>query len=65
MHLSPQFEMDRREFAKGAAGFFGWGMFAGGFGGCRLLSGGSGSALALAFAPLRRAAADFGKISES
>ena len=39
------FEMDRREFAKGAAGFFGWGMFAGGFGGCRLLSGGSGPKL--------------------
>ena len=39
------FEMDRREFAKGAAG--------------------SALALALAFAPLRRAAADFGKISES
>ena len=32
-------EMNRREFARGAMGLFGWGMFAGGLAGCRMLSG--------------------------
>ncbi|MBO4708691.1 MAG: metallophosphoesterase [Kiritimatiellae bacterium] len=41
------FEMNRREFAKSAIGLFGWGMFAGGLGGCSLLSGGSGPRLTL------------------
>lgn len=31
-------QINRRDFAKGAMGLFGWGMFAGGFGGCSLLS---------------------------
>lgn len=40
-------DMNRREFAKGAAGLLGWGMFAGGLGGCSLLSGGAGPRLTL------------------
>ena len=40
-------QMNRREFAKGAMGLFGWGMFAGGLGGCSLISGGSGPRLTL------------------
>ena len=35
-------QINRRDFAKGAMGLFGWGMFAGGFGGCSLLSKRSG-----------------------
>ncbi|MBR1921173.1 MAG: metallophosphoesterase, partial [Kiritimatiellae bacterium] len=37
-------ETSRREFAKGAIGFFGWGMFSG-LGGCRALCGGAGPRL--------------------
>ena len=37
--------MCRREFAKGAMGLFGWGMFAGALGGCSTVSGGSGPRL--------------------
>ena len=40
-------DMNRREFAKGAAGLLGWGMFAGGLGGCSLISGGTGPRLTL------------------
>ena len=35
-------QINRRDFAKGAMGLFGWGLFAGGFGGCSLLSKRSG-----------------------
>ena len=31
-------QVSRRDFAKGAMGLFGWGMFAGGFSGCHMLS---------------------------
>lgn len=39
--------MCRREFAKGAMGLFGWGMFAGALGGCSLAPGKSGQRLVL------------------
>ena len=37
----------RRDFARGAIGLFGWGMFAGGLGGCSMFSEGSGPRLAI------------------
>ena len=40
-------QTSRRDFAKGAMGLFGWGMFAGGLGGCSVFSEGSGPRLAI------------------
>ena len=40
-------QTSRRDFAKGAMGLFGWGMFAGGIGGCSMFSEGSGPRLAI------------------
>ena len=37
----------RRDFARGAIGLFGWGMFAGGLGGCSMFSEGAGPRLAI------------------